>query len=333
MNLQRRLALIGAAVASASAVLPAFAQQTPPSWTWPTRPVRFVVPSPAGTAPDIAARIVGDRLSKMWGQSVIVENRAGAGGLVAFTAMKGIEKDEYQFAFVPASSVTLSAYMYKSNNVSITKDLTPVAFIGESPMVLAVSDSSPYNTLADLLAAGKKNPDTIVVASPLEYSVPHLTTTMLSKVTGSQLRSIPFAGSTQAAAAVVGGDAQVVIDGLAPLDAMVKGKRLKVLATFSAKRMSTQPDWPAVSETYPDMVVNGWFGVFAMTGMNPKIIDKVNRDVSAVIVQPDVMAQFAQLALFSRPLSTPAFTDYVASERTRWGNALHDVGAQPVVQQ
>ena len=333
MNTRRRLVLVGAALTAILASSNASAQTSSTEPAWPTRAVRLVVPSPPGTAPDIVARIVGDRLARMWGQPVVVENRPGAGGLVAFTAMKGTERDDHQFAFTPASSVTLSAYMYKSSNVSIARDLVPVAFIGESPMVLAVSSTSPFNSLGELLAAARQNPDTLVVASPLEYSVPHLTTDMLSRSSGARLRAIPFAGSTQSSTAVVAGDAQIVIDGLPPLDGMIKGKRLKMLATFSSTRLPGLPNVPAVAETYPDMVVNGWFGVFALNGMSRGIIDKVNRDVSAIIVLPDVKAQFEQLALFSRPLSVEQFGSYLGRERARWEKALQDVGAQPVTQQ
>lgn len=296
---------------------------------WPSKPVRLVVPSPAGTAPDIMARLIGDKLSRMWGQPVIVDNRPGAGGMVAFSNMKMTEKDDHVFTFAPASSVALSPYMYKSTQVDIARDLTPVAFIGESPMILAVKAGSPISSFAELLAAMRRQPDTLVTAVPLQFSLPHLTNELLSKAAGASLRSVPYPGSSQGASAVVGEDVQVVIDGLPALDGLIQGGRLKALATFSAKRMPAHPDWVAVSETFPGLVVNGWFGVLAMTGLNPKVVQKVNADVAKVTSMPDVVEKMAGMAIFPRNMTVPEFTDYLANERNRWEKALRDVGAKP----
>lgn len=326
MNNFRRQLVAGCVLAAAATAAGSASAQSP---AWPTKPVRLVVPSPAGTAPDIMARIVGDKLSRMWDQPVIVENRPGAGGIVAFSNMKSNEKDEHAFTFVPASSVAMSPYMYKSTQVNIVRDLTPVAFIGESPMILAVKAGSPISSFAELLAAMRKQPDTLVTAVPLQFSLPHLTNELLSKAAGASLRSVPYPGSSQGASAVVGGDVQVVIDGLPPLDGLIQGGRLKALATFSAKRLTSHPDWVAVTETFPGLVVNGWFGLFAMTGMNPAIIQKVNGDVAKVVAMPDVGEKMASMAIFPRTMTVPEFSDFVTSERNRWEKALRDVGAQP----
>ena len=299
------------------------------STAWPNKVVRLVVPSPAGTAPDIIARVVGDKLSRIWNQPVVVENRPGAGGIVAFSNMKQNEKDEHVLAFVPASSVAMSPYMYKSTQVDIPRDLTPVAFIGESPMVLAVKAESPIKSFAELLAAMKKQPDTLVTAVPLQFSLPHLTNELLSKANVASLRSVPYPGSTQGASAVVGGDAQVVIDGLAPLDGLIQGGRLRGLATFSAKKLAGHPQWAVVADTFPGLVVNGWFGVMAMASMNPATIQKINADVAKVVVMPDVVEKMASLAIFPRSMTVAEFSDFVSSERSRWEKALRDVGAQP----
>ena len=329
MNRQRRSVALGLALAALGTGR--FANAQGPD-AWPTRPVRLVVPAAAGTAPDVVSRIVGDRLSRMWGQPVIIENRPGAGGMIAFSAIKSTKVDDHLFTFVPASAVAMSPYMYKSTQVDVVRDLVPVAFIGESPMVLAVRADSPVNSLAELVEQARKQPDTLVAASPVQFSLPHLTTELLSKTTGGPLRAITYAGSSDAASAVIGGDAQLVIDGLPALDGLVKGKRLKLLATFSATRLSKQPSLPAVAETYPDLVVNGWFGVFAPTGTSAKTIERVNRDIGTVIALPDVVSTMETMALFPRATSTPAFATFVTKERSRWEKALRDVGAQPIVQ-
>ncbi len=275
----RRMAIGAIAAASLLAAGNLWAQAA----AWPSRSVKFIVPAPAGTAPDIAARLVGERLARIWNQPVVVENRPGAGGIVGFAALKNAEKDDHQFAFVPASSLTLSPYMFKSAAVDIVKDLAPVAFIGDSPMMLAVNANSPFNSFKDLMAEARRAPDTLVIASPILNSLPHLTTIMLEKESGTKLRPVPYPGSSQSNAAVLANEAQIVIDGLPALDGLVKGGRLKALATFSEKRLPSQPNLPAVAETHPGFVVNGWFGVVAMNGKRMPLvilIEKLNSDAS-----------------------------------------------------
>ncbi len=328
LTVSRRLALATVAAASLLASGALWAQAA----AWPTRAVKFIVPAPAGTAPDIAARIVGERLARIWNQPVVVENKPGAGGIVGFAALKNAEKDDHQFGFVPASALTLSPYMFKSSAVDIVKDLTPVAFIGESPMILAVNASSPFNSFKDLVAEARRAPDTLVVASPVLNSLPHLTSVMLEKESATKLRPVPYPGSSQSNAAVLANEAQIVVDGLPALDALVKGGRLKALATFSEKRLPSQPGLPTVAESYPGFVVNGWFGVVAMSGMSPAIIDRVNRDIGSVIMAPEVVEKFATFALFSKPMAAADFGAFVNRERTRWEQVLRSVGAQPVTQ-
>lgn len=306
-----------------------WAQATSP---WPTRAVKFIVPAPAGTAPDIAARIVAERLSRIWSQPVVVDNRPGAGGVVGLSVMKNADKDDHQFAFVPASTLTLSPYMFKSNAVDIVKDLAPVAFIGDSPMMLAVNSNSPINSFKEFIAEARRLPDSLVVASPMLYSVPHLTTLMLEMTSMTKLRPIPYPGSSQANAAVLGNEAQIVIDGLPALDALIKGGRLKPLAIFSEKRLTTHPNLPAVMETYPGFVVNGWFGVVALKDFSPALIERVNRDINSVIVNPEVVEKFKTFALFSKPMSAADFGAFLTRERTQWEQVLRAAGAQPMTQ-
>lgn len=323
----RRVAIAGAALAALLGTGSLWAQST-----WPTRAVRIIVPSPPGTAPDVVARIVGERLSRIWGQGVVVENRPGAGGIVGFAALKNNEKDDHQFAFAPASSLTLSPYMFKSKVVDVVKDLVPVAFIGDSPMILAVNANSPFHSLKDLLAEARKSPDSLVVATPVLYSLPHLATLMLQKESGTKLRPVPYPGSTQANSAVLANEAQVVIDGLPALDALIKGGRLRALATFADTRMPTLPSLPAVTETFPGFDVTGWFGVVAMNGTSAAIIERVNRDINEVIVIPEVKEKFATFALFSKPMPSAAFGTFLTRERNRWEQVLRDVGAPTVTQ-
>ena len=321
----RRNSLILAAALTAACCWGSSAQ----AQTWPTKAVRLIVPSPAGTAPDIVARVMGDKLSKAWGQPVIVENRPGAGGMIGLGAIKSGTQDDHTFAFVPASTITLSPYMFKSAQVDAVRDFVPVALVAEGPMIIAVNASSPVNSLADVVAMAKKNPDAFVVTSPFIYSVPHLAGEVLAKAAGVPMRAVPYANSGAAIAAVMNNDAQVVIDGIPPIEPMVKGGKLKAIAVFSDGRLPNRPQLATVAETYPGLVINGWFGVIAPKGTSDKAIERVNRDVIDVAKTPELTERFDAFGVYAKSLSPAQFGKYWNDDRLRWEKVLQDIGAKP----
>jgi tripartite-type tricarboxylate transporter receptor subunit TctC len=300
---------------------------------WPTKPIRLMVPGAAGVAPDIMARLLGEKLGKIWNQPVIVENKAGAGGLIGFQAVKNAEKDDHAFVFAPASAYVLTPYMFKSNTVDVVKDFVPVGMVGISPMMAAVRDDSPANTLADVLAMAKKDPDKFVVSTTAQFTVPHLAVDMISKASGVPLRAIPYTSSSQSISSVLGGDAQLVIDGVPPIDPMIKGKRLKAVAIFSEARVANRKDLPAAAESYPSLVINGWFGVVAPRGTSQAAIERFNRDLGTVLAMPEVIERLDAMGVYARAMAPAQFGAYWSDERTKWEKVLKDVGAQPVLQQ
>lgn len=326
MNKFRRQLTAACALATLALAAGTASAQTP---AWPTKAVRLMVPSPAGTAPDIIARVMGDKLSKVWGQPVIVENRPGAGGTIGLSVIKNGTQDDHTFAFVPASIITLSTYMFKSTQVDAVRDFVPVALVAEGPMMMAVNASSPANSLADVVAMAKKNPDAFVVTSPSMYSVPHLTGDLLAKAAGVPMRAVPYANSGAAIAAVMNNDAQLIIDGIPPIDPMVKGGKLKAIAVFSDGRLPNRPQLASVAETYPGMVVNGWFGVIAPKGTSDKAIERVNRDVIQVARTPELTERFDAFGVYAKNLTPAQFGKYWNDDRVRWEKVLQDVGAKP----
>ena len=328
MTSLKRCACVAAALLLAASSMIAQAQAG-----WPAKPVRLIVPSAPGTAPDIMARLLGEKLGRIWNQQVIVEDKPGAGGLIGLAGVKNGDKDDHVFVFAPASVYTLTPYMFKSAIVDIVRDFVPVAMIGVSPMMAAVSVDSPANTLAEVIALAKKDPDKFVVSTTTQYSVPHLAVDMLGRAAGTPLRAIPYSSSGQSIAAVVGGDAQMLIDGVPPIDPMVKGKRLKAIAIFSEARVPNRPALPAAAETYPSLVINGWFGVVALRGTSAAAIERVNRDMATVLAMPDVVERLDALGVYPKTMTPAQFGEYWSGERARWEKVLKDAGAQPVLQQ
>jgi tripartite-type tricarboxylate transporter receptor subunit TctC len=315
--------LLGALGASA------IAQTQPPSSAWPNRIVRFTVPAAAGTAPDIMARTVGDRLSKIWSQPVIIDNKPGAGGVIGMAALKTAERNQHQLGFVQASALTMAQYMFRPAQVDIARDFTGIAMVGMSPMMIAVSTSSPARTLADVIAQAKREPDKFIVATAFQYSVPHLAAEMLAKASGVTWRAVPFTQASQSVSAVINGDAQAVIDGVPPLDAMVKSGRLKAIGIFSDARVPGRPDLPTVAETYPTMVINGWFGIVAPVGIQAAAIERINRDIAAVVKMPDVVERFDTMGVYARDMTPTQFNTFWKQEIDRWEGVLRDVGVKP----
>ncbi len=307
----------------------AFAQ-TPAAW--PTKPVRMMVPFPAGTVPDVMARLLGEKLAALWGQPVVIDNKAGAGGVIGLSAVKSGDKDDHALVFAPASVYALSPYMFKSKHVDIVQDFLPVGLVGVGPMMVAVRADSPAHTLTDLIAMARKEPDKFVVATTPPYSLPHLTAELIGRAAGVPLRAVPYGNTGQSIAAVINGDAQMLIDGIPPIDSMIKGKRLKAVAVLSDKRLPEQPQLPTAAESYPSLVINGWFGIVAPRETKATTIERVNRDLATALAQPDLVARFEALGVYPRPLTPTQFGTFWSQERSRWEQVLRDVGAQPTVQ-
>ena len=305
------------------------AQTQPPAGAWPNRVVRFTIPAAAGTAPDIMARTIGDRLAKMWSQPVIVENRPGAGGVIGMAALKNAERNQHQLGFVQASALTMAQYMFRPTQVDIARDFTGIAMVGMSPMMIAVSTNNPANTVSELVAQAKREPDKFIVATAFQYSVPHLAAEMLAKASGVPWRAIPFTQASQSVSAVINGDAQAVIDGVPPLDAMVKSGRLKAIGIFSDARVPGRPDLPTVAETYPSMVINGWFGIVAPLGLEAAAIERINRDIAVVVKQPEVIERFEAMGVYARNMTPDQFNTFWKQETERWEGVLKDVGVKP----
>ena len=205
-----------------------------------------------------------------------------------------------------------------------------VAMVGLSPMMIAVSATNPANTVAELIAQARKNPDQFIIATAFQYSVPHLAADMLAKASGVPMRSVPFTQASQSVSAVINGDAQAVIDGVPPLDAMVRGGKLKAIGIFSDARVAGRADLPTVVETYPGMVINGWFGIVAPVGADSAAVERINRDLATVVALPEIKERFDTMGVYARNMTPAQLNTFWKQEIARWEGALKDVGAEPV---
>jgi tripartite-type tricarboxylate transporter receptor subunit TctC len=287
------------------------------------------VPYAAGTAPDVIARLMADRLGTLWGQPVFVDNRPGAGGIPGMSALARASGDSYTLGLVPAAMLTLTPHLYKNPQFNIDTDLTPIAAVATGPMMVVVASNSNINTLADLLREAKAQSGKINFAVPQSNSVPHLTGEMLARASDTRITVIPYNGSPAATSAVLAGEVAYTMDGLPALTQYVKAGRLRPLAVTSRERLPGFEAVPTVAETFKGFEAVGWFAVYAPSGVPVAVIEQVNRDVNKVIQVPEMVARFADFGVYPRPGSPKALADYVQEQRAIWKRVVTDMNLQP----
>ena len=319
---RRLIALASAALAAGLFGPPVHAQ------AWPTRAVKLIVPFPPGAAPDVVARLLAERLSQAWGQTVYVDNRPGAGGIPGMSALAHAPNDGYTLGFVPAAMGTITPLVYKNPQFNPDTDLTPVATVGTSPLVLVTNAASGINSLADLARHAKANPGKVNFAAPQPNSLPHLAGELVSKNGGMGLFTVPYPGPPAAMTAVIAGDATVTADGIPGLLPHIRSGRLKALAVTSAERVPGI-DAPPVAQTYPGYDVVGWFQIIAPAGTPNAVIERVNADLNKATAQPDLVAKFAELGIFPRHDDVAGARAFWVTQQKLMKKLVTDLGVQP----
>ncbi|HSV82837.1 MAG TPA: tripartite tricarboxylate transporter substrate-binding protein [Ramlibacter sp.] len=291
--------------------------------------MKLIVSSPAGSAPDIVARIVAEKLTAMWGQSVVVDNRGGPSGVVGAIAVARADADGHTFGVMQTAPITLGPLFYKDPQFNAYTDFKPVAMIGIAPLVIAAHPSLPANNMAEFIALAKAQPSKINNGLSLPNSVPHLVGEMISDAAGIKLYNVPYNGAAQATTATIAGDTQVTINALGPIMPHVKAGKLKALAISSPKRLPGYENVPTVGETIPGFSAYGWFAVFAPAKVSDAIADRVNADINNVLARPEVIAQLALGGVYPNGASRKEFAVFVKAEQDRWAAVVKKMGIKP----
>jgi tripartite-type tricarboxylate transporter receptor subunit TctC len=283
----------------------AFLSFTAAAQSWPHKPVRVIVPFPPGGATDIAARLVGEQLTQIWGQSVIVENRGGAGGGVGAAEAARAPADGYTLFFPSGSVMTANQYVYASLNYDPERDFTPVTMVVSGPQVLVVQASSPYKTVKDLIDAAKAQPGKLTFGSAGIGSQTHLAVENLLYQAKLDAVHVPYKGEGPGLASLVAGDITFMLANVAGAMVHINSGRLRALGVTSRDEIPQLPGVPPIGKTLQGFENSGWFGIVVPTGTPKDIIDKVYRDTKQALEDTHLKARLYAQGLFP-VANTPA---------------------------
>lgn len=313
-------ALVLAGCFSASAVL---------AQAWPAKPVRIIVAAPAGSAPDIAARAIADKLGAAWGQTPLIDNKPGAGCGIAIDLARAAPPDGYTLILPQAACVVVSPLTYKTFKADIDKEFVTLSVVAVTPMLIVANMNAPARNLAELVAQAKANPDKVTVGNPTRTSIPHLTAELIAQQTGTRLFQVSFATTGQAITAAVGGDVMYNIDGAAPLLPLVKAGRLRAIAVTSDKVLPGLEAFALAKDTLPGLEVFGWFVMMAPKGIPAAVATKINDDINKALLQPDVIARFAGFGAYPRPGTLAEADAFFKKEQAVWSKVIKNSDIQP----
>ena len=323
MTFHRRqfLRLAGAAVALPAVSRGASAQ------AYPSRPVRVVIGYPPGGSADITARLMTQWLSERLGQSFIVESRPGGGTNIATEAVINAPPDGYTLLLVaPANAI--NATLYEKLNHNFLRDIVPVAGLIRFPNVVVVNPDVPVKTIPELIAYAKANPGKLNMASSGNGSTIHMSGELFKMMTGVNMIHVPYRGGALALTDMIGGQVQVMFDNIPTAMEFVKSGKLRGLAVTGAGRSETLPDLPTVADFLPGYEATSWYGLGAPKGTPNEIIEKLNREVNAILAEPKAKARFLELGASMLPGSAADFGKLVAEETEKWGKVVKFSGAK-----
>jgi tripartite-type tricarboxylate transporter receptor subunit TctC len=318
-----RIAAMYGALLFILAVAPAANAQT-----FPSKTVVFIVPQAPGGATDVFARIMGQKLGARWGQQVVVENRAGAGGVPGTDAVAKAAPDGYTLLVTYEGSQAVNQSLYAKLPFDSVRDFQPVATLAVTPFFLVVGPKSEARDLKDFVAGARAKPGSIFYASSGNGSINHLLGEMLKSEAGINMVHVPYKGIAAAMADVMGGQVEAAFASVPSVLQNVHSGKLRALAVSSAKRNSAAPEVPSIAESgYPGFDVNPWWGMLAPAGTPQTIVDKINTDVAEVLKSAEVQALFKKQGAETLLTSPGAFSRMLEADVRKWAKVVKASGA------
>lgn len=326
--LQRRRSVMGTLALAASGLVawPTLAQA---QGAYPGKPIKFVVPYSAGGLPDTVARIFAQRLTERLGQSVVVDNKPGANGLVAAQVLASSPADGYTFLVTDGSMFSINPSIYKNLGYDYKRDFMPVSLTARAPLYLATHPKTGINTLQDFIAQAKARPGGLNYGSSGIGSTHHLTMEAMKAALGLDITHVPFKGSGQSVPALIGGQVDVLFSALPSLAGFVKDGRAKLLATNAGTRSPMAPDVPAIAEVIPGFDLAVIVGVLAATGTPPAAIDRISAEIEKLAKVPEVVQLLANAGIEAVGGKPADYGRAILAENERLASAIKAAGIKP----
>jgi len=312
------------AISTAAMCAPYVLARTARADSWPSRAVHLVVPIAAGGPTDTNARLVADKLSKIFGQQVVVDNKGGAGTNIGNEFVARSDPDGYTLLYGTSSLSSIGA-LYRTLSYSPTKDLAPVALLSKFPFFMFVPNSSPAKTVAEFIAYAKANPGKLIMASPGTGSGPHLAEVLFMQMAHIQMTHAPYRGAAPAFIDLIPGRVHCYF-GSGELLTYSRSHQVRVLGSSGDKRSAAAPDVPTIAETVPGYAVESWQGIFAPAKTPPQIVATMNAGILKALKDETLIKKFAQTAYDVTPSSPEELGKFLAADTAKWGSIIKSAG-------
>jgi tripartite-type tricarboxylate transporter receptor subunit TctC len=293
---------------------------------YPQKPIRYIVPFPAGGIADIFARIIGARLAERWGQPVLVENRAGAGGNIGADLVAKSAPDGYTLLMGSIGTQAVNVSLFRSMPYDPAKDFTAVALVLEAESLLALHPSVAANTPAELIALARERPGKLSYGSAGMGTTSHLAGELFKSMARVDITHVPYKGNVPAITDLLSGQTQMVFATMPTVLPHVKAGKLKGIAVLGASRSPAAPEVPTPAEALPGFEVNNWIGTFGPAGLPPAIASRLNAEILALMRTPEVQQRLLNEGARFTPMSPAQFAEFVAAETAKWGKLIRETG-------
>jgi tripartite-type tricarboxylate transporter receptor subunit TctC len=310
------------AVALAMVVAPASHAQT-----YPTKPIRLIVPFPPGGGVDFIGRVVGQKLTERLGQQVQIDNRAGANGIVGLEALKGAPPDGYTIAAASAGPLAVNPFIYAKLPHDTIRDFTHIANMVNFPLLLVAHPSLPVKNVKELVALARARPGQVSYSSPGSGNSAHLAAELFNSMAKTKILHVPYKGTAPAVVAVLSGEAQLTYSSIPSILPHVRSARVRALGIGNAERIATLPDVPTISEAgLPGFEAYAWGGMIGPAHMPAPVVARLNREINEILRQKDVVDRMLAEGTVPTPSSPEEFTAYIRAELKKWGDVVKMAG-------
>jgi tripartite-type tricarboxylate transporter receptor subunit TctC len=294
---------------------------------WPARPIRLIVPFPPGGGTDVISRQLAERIGAATGWTIVIENRAGAGGNIGLDAVAKAAPDGYTIGMGQAANLAINPSLYAKMPFDPLKDLAPIGSIASQGLVVVVSAKSPVRTLADLVAAAKAKPQAVSLAHPGNGTVGHLGGVMFARLAGVAFLIVPYKGAAPAVTEMLGGQVDVLFGNPLAVMPLVTSNALRALAVTSSRRLPALADVPTIAESgYPGFEATNWSGLVAPARTPQGVIAQLNAQAAAALRRPELAERLAVDGSEPFPGSVAEFAAFMRAEHAKWGAAVKDAG-------